>query len=117
MRTRALFHGPVDSLAFLREQASPITGKPENPKVLPSSASDYTQEGHSTYAAEGGRDCLGTPQTPASNRKNRWCARGASKKHGTMERAVFYGKMFYVVTGIKVPEINRNHGMESDVLY
>ena len=34
-----------------------------------------------------------------------------------MECAVFYGKMFYVVTGFKVPEINRNHGMESDVLY
>ena len=33
-----------------------------------------------------------------------------------MECAVFYGKMFYVVTGFKVPEINRNHGMESDVL-
>lgn len=30
----AVFHGPVDSLAFLREQASPITGKPKKSKGL-----------------------------------------------------------------------------------
>ena len=32
-----------------------------------------------------------------------------------MERAVIYGKMFYVVTGLNVTETSQNHGLESDV--